>query len=134
MGRHPLHEERGHDPFIEAIGQVEKLGGGIVPDLGIAAQRRDGVGDAIAGLEFGETFGHALDDADRLEPDHHRAGRHPDGMGDAPAVVGVGEVQAHRRVPYADLARLQIGHRPLFPLHGLGRPYVLRRSRNESVA
>ena len=53
--RHALHEQCGDLAFVESVGQVKELVRRVVSHLGVAAERRNTIGDAVAGLKRGNT-------------------------------------------------------------------------------
>ena len=125
MGRHALHEQGRDLPLVQIVREMEKLVGRVVAHLRIAPQRRDAIGDAVAGLKPGDTLARALDNADALETDNNGARRHRPGMGDPAAMVGVREVDAHSRVAQPDLARPGVRHRPVLPCHDIRGPKLV---------
>src|SRR6185312_15189442 len=86
------------------------------PRLGIGADRRVAVSDAVADLEIGDAGAELFDDPRRLIAEH---GGHRHRV-DAAAIVGVDEIEADRGLANACLARAGLADLDLFPAQDFG--------------
>ena len=101
VGSHAL-EHHGRGGLVgDVVGQGDQTVGRYQPGLGIGADRRCRIGDAVAGLDLADAFAHRLDDAGALHADHRGQ---PGERVEAAAVVGVDVVEAHGGLAHQRLA------------------------------
>ena len=96
-----LEHHRGGLLIADAVGHLDQPAGGDQPRLGIGADRRIAVSDAIADFEVGDVGPELFDHAGAFIAEHRRQRQRVD----AAAIVGVDEIEADGGLADARFAR-----------------------------